>query len=125
MSTKAQCRCDHKAKAAVSSATSHSCGKQRIKVWLDQFVDQRHDECHQDHRGKDPAEEPGLRFGLPASNPDQPGEHEGRTPRAPPSATGRTLPTSDHKSLVCWSMCGERVRDTPFAAPRSCRSPDR
>ncbi len=38
---------------------------------VDQFVNQRHAECHDDQRRQDAAEDPGPRFGLPTSDPDQ------------------------------------------------------
>jgi hypothetical protein len=37
----------------------------------DQLINQRHAECRQDQNRQDAAEEPGLRFGLPTSGPDQ------------------------------------------------------
>jgi hypothetical protein len=37
----------------------------------DQFVNQRHAGYRQDQNRRDAAEEPGLRFGLPASDPDE------------------------------------------------------
>ena len=44
-----------------------------IKGGLDQFINQRHAEHRYHQRPEDAAEDQGLRFGLPASDPDQRG----------------------------------------------------
>jgi hypothetical protein len=51
-----------------------------VKVGPDQFVDLRDEEDREEQRPQDAAEEPGLRFSLPASDPDQRGgpDHEQR-----------------------------------------------
>jgi hypothetical protein len=57
----------------------------------DQFVNERDNECRDDQSRQDAAEEPGLRFGLSTSDPDQK-RSAYREPRAP---LGTTSPMFD------------------------------